>query len=288
MYAAHRGAPPTRLAAGRRRRHLASVNPLLELGRRLVIAHRGASAEHPENTLESFRVALEQGAHALELDVRATADGEAVVIHDATLDRTTDLSGLVRERRLAELRRADAGARFAPERDGPWRASGVRVPTLAEVLAAFPDVSILIEVKEPAVAEPARRAILEAGAASRVVLASADHAALERFREPPFLRGASGADIARLYFPTMLGVPPASLDAVAYSVPLRWRGLTIPTRRVVAAARRAGRPVHVWTVDDPFTAVDLWRRGVAGIVTNRPGRIVEALTTRGPGTGDRS
>jgi glycerophosphoryl diester phosphodiesterase len=149
-------------------------------------------------------------------------------------------------------------------------------------------VPILIEVKEPAVAAATRRAILEAGAASRVVLASADHAALESFRAPPFLRGASGADIARLYFPTMLGVPPAALDAVAYSVPLRWRGLTVPTRRVVSAAARRGRPVHVWTVDDPSTAVDLWRRGVAGIVTNRPGRIVEALKTRGPGTRDRS
>ena len=260
---------------------LEPVNPLLLPGRPLVVGHRGASADRPENTLESFRLAVAQGAGALELDVRLTRDGEAVVIHDATLDRTTDLRGLVRERTLAELRRADAGARFSADggRTFPWRASGARLPTLAEVLDELRAVPMLIEVKEPAVAEATRRAILETGAESRVVLASADHAALEIFREPPFLCGASGADIARLYFPTMLGVPPAALDALAYAVPLRWRGLPVPTRRVVAAAARHGRPVHVWTVDDPAMATALWRRGVSGIVTNRPGAMVEAMST---------
>jgi glycerophosphoryl diester phosphodiesterase len=252
------------------------VNPLLRPGLPLVVAHRGASAERPENTLESFRLALEQGADALELDVRATADGEAIVIHDATLDRTTELSGPVRDRTLAELRGADAGARYTSDRGRtfPWRDRGVRLPTLAEVLAAFPETPLLIEVKEPAAQEPARRAIERADAAARCVLASADAAALDAFRAKPFLCGAAGPDIAALYFPTMLGLAPSTLAPVAYAVPLRWRGLTIPTRRVVATARRCGRPVHVWTVDDPTLAVQLWQRGVSGIVTNRPAVIV--------------
>ncbi|HEX6059065.1 MAG TPA: glycerophosphodiester phosphodiesterase family protein [Gemmatimonadaceae bacterium] len=254
------------------------MNPLLDPESRLVIAHRGASAERPENTLESFRLALEQGADALELDVRATADGEVVVVHDATLERTTSLAGFVRGRTVAELRAADAGARFTPDagRTFPWRGRDVRVPTLADVLDAFPGVPLLVEVKEPAAQEPTRRAILDAGAQARCVLASAHADALVAFREAPFLRGASGADISRLYFPAMLGFAPAALEALAFAVPLRWRGLTIPTRRVVAAARRRGRPVHVWTVDEPAIALRLWERGVAGIVTNVPGRIAAA------------
>lgn len=262
---------------------MSSDNPLLHPGRRLVIGHRGASAEMPENTLESFLLALRQGADALELDVRASADGEAIVVHDATLDRTTSLSGPVRRLTTAELRRADAGARFTADggRTFPWRNRGLRLPTLADVLDAFRDVPLLIEVKEPAAQEPARRAILDARAAARCVLASANAEALEAFREPPFLRGASGADIARLYFPTMLGIPPARLDAVAFSVPLRWRGLPIPTPRVVAAARARGRPIHVWTVDDAAVAAELWARGVAGIVTNAPRPIVEARRAAG-------
>ena len=259
-------------------RHMSSSNPLLDPDRRLVVAHRGASVERPENTLASFRLAIELGADALELDVRATADGEAVVIHDAMLDRTTDLAGPVRLRTAAEIRAADAGARFTMDggRSFPWRARDVRVPTLAEVLAAFPGVPLLVEVKEPAVQEPARRAIVAAGAEDHCVLASANAEALDLFREAPFLCGAAGPDISRLYLPAMLGFAPASLAAVAFSVPLRWRGLPIPTRRVVAAARRCGRPVHVWTVDSPRIAVALWKRGVAGIVTNRPGIMVEA------------
>jgi glycerophosphoryl diester phosphodiesterase len=254
------------------------VNPLLQPGVPLVIAHRGASAERPENTLESFRLALEQGADALELDVRASADGEAIVVHDATLDRTTDLAGPVRSRTAAELRAADAGARFTSDRGRtyPWRGKGVRLPTLAEVLGIFPGTPLLIEVKEPAAQEPARRTILEADAASRCVLASGDAAALDVFRTTPFLCGAAGSDIVSLYFPAMLGFAPSTLAPVAYSVPLRWRGLTIPTRRVVATAHRCGRPVHVWTVDDPTVAVQLWQRGVSGIVTNRPAVMVGA------------
>src|SRR5204862_7422311 len=92
------------------------VNPLLDLDARPVIAHRGASGVAPENTLPAFELALRQGADALELDVRLTRDGAAVVIHDATLERTTDLAGPVLAHTLAELRMADAGARFTLDR----------------------------------------------------------------------------------------------------------------------------------------------------------------------------
>jgi glycerophosphoryl diester phosphodiesterase len=251
------------------------VNPLLDLSARPVIAHRGASAYAPENTLEAFELAVKQGADALELDIRLTRDGAPAVIHDATLDRTTDLSGPVRARTLAELRQADAGHRFTTDRGRttPYRGAGIRVPTLAEVLWTFPAVPVMVEVKEPEVQEVVRRVLLEERACDRCVVASEHVGALEMFREEPFACGASGEEISELYWAVMLRrrLPPSRHRLL--SVPLRYRGLPVPTRRFVAAARRLGCPVHVWTVNDAATARRLWARGVAGIVTNVPDLI---------------
>src|SRR5918911_3284289 len=114
------------------------------------LAHRGASALAPENTIEAFRLALEAGAGGLELDVHMTRDGHIVVIHDATVDRTTNGSGAVSEMTFDELRRFDAGHNFSP--DGgptrPYRGRGVRVPTLGEVLEEFPGVAVNIDLKD--------------------------------------------------------------------------------------------------------------------------------------------
>ena len=139
------------------------MNPLLDLSARPVIAHRGASASAPENTLPAFELAAQQGADAFELDVRLTRDGAPVVIHDATLERTTSLTGPVRARTLAELRAADAGHWYTPDggRTMPCRDHGVRIPTLAEVLWAFPAMPVLIEVKEPEVQEAVRRVLVD-------------------------------------------------------------------------------------------------------------------------------
>jgi glycerophosphoryl diester phosphodiesterase len=254
------------------------VNPLLDLSARPVIAHRGASAYAPENTLEAFDLAVKQGADALELDIRLTRDGAPAVIHDATLDRTTDLTGPVRARTLAELRRADAGHRFTTDggRTTPYRGAGIRVPTLAEVLWTFPAVPVMVEVKEPEVQEVVRRVLKEQGAADRVVVASEHIGALELFREAPFACGASGPEISELYWAVLLRRPLPRVRHRLLSVPLRYRGLPVPTRGFVAAARRLGCPVHVWTVNDPATARRLWARGVAGVVTNVPDAIVPA------------
>jgi glycerophosphoryl diester phosphodiesterase len=253
------------------------VNPLLDLDARPVIAHRGASAEAPENTLPAFEAAVLRGADALELDVRLTADGAPVVIHDDTLDRTTDRSGLVRSHTLAELRSVDAGARFTPDqgRTYPYRGGDTRIPTLGEVLWAFPRMPVLLEIKEPEAQEAVRKVLLQEDAAERCVVASEHQAAFRAFDEAPFARGASGAEISALYWAALLGRRPPAAGYRLLSVPERRRGLTVPTRRFVAAARALGCPVHVWTVDRPATARRLWRSGVAGIVTNAPQAIVE-------------
>jgi len=247
------------------------MNLLLDLARRPVIAHRGASGQAPENTIEALELAVRQGADAFELDVRLTADEVPVVLHDATLDRTTDRSGLLRALSLPELREVDAGARFTLDgRTFPFRAADVRIPTLSEVLRGFPEMPLLLEVKEPAAQEAVRRVLLEESAVERCVLASEHHAALQAFRQPPFAVAASSAEIGALYRAVLLRRVPSSVPYRTLSVPVRHRGLPVPTRGFVAAARGLGCPVHVWTVNDPATALMLWGRGVAGIVTNLP------------------
>jgi glycerophosphoryl diester phosphodiesterase len=254
------------------------MNPLLDLSSRPVIAHRGASGSAPENTLAAFDLAVRQGADAIELDVRLTSDGVPVVLHDATLDRTTASRGRLDALQFAGLREVDAGARFTPDRGRtyPFRGAGLRVPALAEVLREFPRIPILVEVKEPAAQEAVRRVILDHAAAERCLLASEHHAALALFREPRFAVAASGQEIGALYRAALFRRAPQVVPYRALSVPERYHGLKVPTRRFVAMARALGCPVHVWTVNDPAAATRLWASGVAGIVTNLPDRILAA------------
>ena len=257
------------------------MNPLLDLAAHPVIAHRGSSAEAPENTLAAFEAAVRRGADAVELDVRLTADGAPVVIHDATLDRTTDRSGPVGALTLADLRSVDAGSKFTPDggRTYPHRGQGARVPTLGEVLWTFPRMPMLVEIKEPQSQDAVRRVLLQEGAAERCVVASEHSEALRAFDEPPFARGASGSEIAALYWAAMLRRRAPAATYRFLSVPRRHRGLRVPTRAFVAAAQARGCPVHVWTVDSAATARRLWQRGVAGVVTNRPEEIRNAVNS---------
>ena len=254
------------------------MNPLLDLDARLVVGHRGAAGVAPENTIAGFELAAGLGVDAFELDIQLTADGAPVALHDDTLDRTTDRTGPVTAITLAELRSADAGARFTPDggRSYPYRGRDVRVPTLGEVLWAFPAMPMLIELKHASAQEAVRRALEQEGAVERCVVAGADPAALARFREPPFACAASGPETAALYRASLLR---RRVEAPGYrclSVPERWRGLPVPTRAFIAAARRLGCPVHVWTVNDPGAAIRSWGRGAGGMLTNFPAAILTA------------
>jgi glycerophosphoryl diester phosphodiesterase len=256
------------------------MNPLLDRSSRPVIGHRGAAAYAPENTLASFRRAIELGVDALEFDVRRAADGVAVVIHDSTLDRTTDRRGPVAKLTSADLARADAGFHFQEDGDParPFRFLGLGVPTLREVLTAFPETPLLIEIKEQEVQDAVARDLVECGAVDRVVVAGNDWRALTAFARPPFHLGASRRDIARLFF--RWGEPDPACRC--YAVPESYHGLTVPSRRFVKAADRRSSTVHVWTVDVARTALRLWRNGVNGVVTNRPDVILAARTLATP------
>ena len=250
---------------------------LLDPDARVVIGHRGAAARAPENTLVSFERALADGAEAIEFDVQLSADGVPVVHHDDTVDRTTDGRGAVGALTLAELRRLDAGARFTTDggRSFPQRGRGVGIPTLDEVLGAFPRLPLIVEIKT-ARAAPAVRALLERhDAARRVVVASFDARALHPFLGAGVSLGATQPEVARLLLaamPAAGGLPRAPRYDVA-SVPRRWHGMPLPVARFARLLRPWGRTVHVWTVDDATDAAELWRAGVQGIITNDPAGI---------------
>jgi len=249
------------------------VSVLLDPAARLLIGHRGAAAEAPENTLVSFARALDVGADALELDVHLSADGIPVVHHDATLERTTDGRGPIAAHTLPQLRALDAGARFSSDGGAtfPFRGRGVGIPTLDEVLAAFADVPLIIELKNAAAAEATRRSLERQGAAARCVVASFDVRALDAFRGSNFALGATQPDVARLLTVALRGGALGAAPSYALaSVPRRWRGLPLPVVRFARLLRPWQRPVHVWTVDDPREATALWTAGVQGIITNDP------------------
>lgn len=261
------------------------MNPLLDLAGHPVVAHRGASAYAPENTLPAFRLALEQAADACEFDVHVSADGVPVVIHDRTLDRTTDRTGFVAETPLAAIREADAGYRFTPDggRTYPYRDRGVQVPTLVEVIETLGSLPLLIELKTAGAMEPVARVLTELSASDRCVVASFDSRALATFHAAPFIAGASRGEIVRLLMRSILGfgrprVPPPYR---AIAVPPKHGMLPIFSRRMVKLARRLGCPIHVWTVDDPKLARRFWESGAAGLITNAPDVILRARREAG-------
>ena len=226
-----------------------------------LIGHRGAPAEAPENTLPSFQRAADLRVDAFEFDVRLTADDHVVVHHDPTLERTTDLTGPVIARTLAQLQ------------------GGTTIPTLDEVLGAFPSMPMLVELKEVAGQERVRDVILRHGAAGRCLVASEFHEALECFRDGRFLVGASRKDILRLLVGAATGTRPRRVAYHALSVPDRQHFIPVATRRFIADAHTLGCPVHIWTVDDPAEAAELRARGANGILTNDPARLAGFSST---------
>ena len=252
-------------------------------GAPVLIAHRGGSRIVPENTLEGFRQAVEVwDADMLEMDAHLTRDGVPVIIHDATVDRTTDGTGAVAELRLAELRELDAGYRFVDsDGDATYRGRGVRIPSIDEILEAFPGVWINLECKTAAVAAPVVEVVRRHRAEARVLIA----AEYERWRRGALgYEGPWGASRHHIYlFRVLSGLPHAAgytPGADVLQVPERWKGWQIVTPRFIEQAHRKNIPVQVWTVDDPDDMVRLLEWGADGIQTDRPDILARVLHER--------
>lgn len=232
---------------------------LLDPEARPIIAHRGASGTCPENTLLAFDRALEYGADALELDVRLSADGVPVVIHDSTLERTTDGRGPVGAWPLERLRALDAGG-------------GERIPTLADVLERYPTTPIIVDIKELPCAQPVAALLLVHRAAGRVLVGAFARRALRPFDLPAYHRAAARSETALAWLGSRVNLAVGGRFR-AFTVPRRYRGVRVVDRRFVAAAARRGRPVHVWTVNHREEAERLRAMGIAGIITDHPERM---------------
>jgi glycerophosphoryl diester phosphodiesterase len=241
----------------------------------LVIAHRGDSAHRPENTLAAFTSALEVGAEIVELDVHLTRDGQVVVIHDPTLDRTTNGKGRVLDLDLAEVRGLSAG--FAARFGDAW--AGERVPLLAEVLALCRGrARVMIEIKHDAVTDDAEggleaRVVAEvrrAGMTDEVALISFDRRALLRCRElaPEMTRG-------HLFSRARVDEVLRGLREVDSALAMPEKGML--DDELKERTRNAGIRLATWVVDDPVELRALARFELYGIGSNRPGVLIEAL-----------
>lgn len=254
------------------------VHPLLDLSARPVVGHRGNCAHAPENTLVSFRQALALGVDALEFDVRITRDGEVVVFHDATVRRTTGVDGAVAAMSLAEVRRLDAGATFSVDGGAtfPYRGQGVGVSTLAEVLLAFPDTPVLIEIKVQGAALATREIIERLSATQRCIAASFHPGALRAFADSSIAVSSAPMAVAPLCIPALLRRRFTALPFQTMSLPRFFRGIPVPLGALARAVEPAGVAVHVWTINDAATARRLWRVGVRGILSDDPATILRA------------
>ena len=216
-----------------------------------------------------MRLAIADGADALEFDVRVSADGHVVVIHDATVDRTTDGTGAVERMGLAELRRLDAGSRFRPGASGPVTRVKALIPTLDEVLGSFPGIALIIELKSPLSASPTRQLIEKHGAEGRCLVDSFSSAALSVFRDSRIASGAGRNGIVRLLAGALTRAKsPVPAHVSALAIPRIYHGLPLPVGLIVRTMRSAGKPTHVWTVNEPDEARELWRLGASGMITD--------------------
>jgi glycerophosphoryl diester phosphodiesterase len=232
----------------------------------LVIAHRGASAAEPENTLRAFDLAIKQGAQMIELDLHLTRDNRVVVIHDPVLDYTTDSKGRIDRLSLAEVKRADAG-------------KGERVPTLEETLdLTRRKATLYLEIKDARAAAEALRLIRKRQSQSEVMLASFDVGLMRRL----------GQEVNDIELGLILGTvtinpivrwreaaPWIALRHINYQVLSLRVGLCF--KRLAHQVKAHGKKLFVWTVDDEIQFGRMIARGVDGIVTNVPDRLISYL-----------
>jgi glycerophosphoryl diester phosphodiesterase len=256
-----------------------------------------------------MRNAVAAGAHALELDAHGTSDGHVVVCHDPTVDRTTGGTGAIADLTLAQVKALDSAYWFIPGADVtpdqpesayPYRGRAAEDPeftiaSLAEVLEAFPEVILNLDIKQsaPAVA-PYERAVAdllrEFGRSDDVIVTSFNDAVTETFRgfAPDVPTSAGTITTAAFFQAVHRGEEPPAMPAVAFQVPERYGDIVLVDERFVEAAHRRGAAVHVWTVNDTESMERLVDLGVDGIISDVPTELMGVLRARrvvwgGPG-----
>ncbi len=248
----------------------------LDTPRPIAMAHRGGAAYAPnigiENTARAFATAVDLGFGYLETDVRASADGQAVVVHDARLDRLCGVPVRVADATWAQLRALRVGGREP-------------LPRLDAVLTAFPGVRFNIDVKADDAVQPTVAAVRAAGAEDRVLLASFFDRRIRRIRSlagPRVATSCSSVEVAllRLGRPAPVAATAARRGAVCAQVPWRTRGVTVVTDAFVRRAHGQGMQVHVWAVEDEPGMHALLDLGVDGLITDHIDLLLRTLRVR--------
>ena len=253
----------------------ARLPAVFQSDRPLVFAHRGGAKLAPENTILAINNGIALGADGLEIDVQLSADGIPVVIHDTTLDRTTDRRGPVKALTAAELARADAGYRFELDGNHPFRGRGIGVPSLDDVLGTHSTLRIIIEMKgdQPELARAVAASIRKAAALDRTCVGSFHQGSLDTIRaEHPDVTTSASQSEARwtlhrswVRWPWLSDQPYAAFQVPEYAGRMR-----VVSTAFVRQVHKQGHVLQVWVVNDPDDIRRLLDWGVDGIISDRP------------------
>ncbi|MCY7374860.1 MAG: glycerophosphodiester phosphodiesterase [Pyrinomonadaceae bacterium] len=264
-----------------------------EESRFLVFAHRGGGGLHPENTLGAFEYSAGMGADVLELDVHATADGTLVIMHDATVDRTTDGGGKISEMTLDVVKKLDAGYRFSTDggRTSPFRGRGISIPTLEEIFDALPAMTYNIEPKQktPSIIKPLCALIRTHKMTEKVIVGSFRQGVIDEFRRecPEIATSGTPSEVAELLALSKTGLSESySPPMQALQIPENLGKLSVVTKDFVENAHRKKLQVHVWTINETADMERLINLGVDGVMTDYPDRLLNLLN-RKPNGGSR-
>lgn len=233
--------------------------------------------------MEAFSGAVALGYRHIETDLHLTRDGTLVCLHDPTLDRTTDGSGPVSQVTFDELSELDAGYRHTGVEGTVFRGKGIRVPSLEEVVDAFPDVAFVVDLKTDDLVGPLVELIDRLGLHDRLIVGSFSDRRLAEFRAVvgPSVATSTGSALSRSWvFASRMGRG-VTCDAAALQLPRTSRGIKVIDRRLIDAAHALGLQVHVWTVNHPAEMAELLDLGVDGIITDRPDVLKGLLVERG-------
>ena len=252
------------------------------------IAHRGASGEAPENTITSFRIAVEDyGAEVLEMDVHATKDNEIVVIHDDTIDRTVNGRGKVKDYTYEELKKFDAGYRFKNTENENYtcRGKGITIPTLKEVFEQFPNLKYNIEIKQkiPHIEKEVISLIREMNMTDKVIIGSSKVSVSKKIKKlaPDIVSFCNSGNVVLFYFMHILGLGflyrprYEAIQTTPYT-----KVFHIVQSSMIRAAHKKGMLFHVWTINDEKDMEKYIKLGVDGIMTDYPGKLRSVLKKR--------
>lgn len=252
--------------------------------RTLVMAHRGGAGLWPENTMYAFEHAASLGIDVLEMDVHATSDGVPVVIHDATVERTTNGTGRVNAMTLSELKRLDAAYRWTTDggKSFPLRGRGITMPTLEEVFKAFPQTRLNIDIKQaqPSIVKSLCSLIRDYKMEEKVTIASFNSESLDEFRREcaGVATSASPSDLRSLMA--------MRAGSQTFNIPTSLRALQLPDYAIgreslnpdfVGPVHARGLEIHIFTINSEADMRRLVALGVDGIITDYPDRLLAIL-----------